>query len=221
MRRRDGNTYKVVGKILAFVVEAVIDKGCDNALTGDANFPKTSDVHHVLGELFVDDVPLLGEERVCEAETGTNGGGGGIRRDGGRCPFCSLTWMLVLKKVDSVEKAAGMTIARLDGQLCAEGVVAGEDVCMCVFWCAEEPCIGELADLPDELESKTELGDAVGDGGGGGGGTVVEEEVVECHMIRLGGNAAGGGEQRGEEDEDGDERWHQRKSGWSRADIRT
>ena len=138
---QDEKTYKVVGKVIAFVVEAVVDKRCDDALTGDANLPETGDVHHVLGKLFVDDVPLLGEERVREAEAGTNGGGGVIGRDGGRGTFCSLAWLLVLEQVDGGEGAAGTAIVGL----CADGIVAGEDgvaVWRGVFGGAEEPCVG-------------------------------------------------------------------------------
>ena len=200
---KDRKTYKVLGKVIAFVVDAVVDKGCDDALTGDADLPEPGDIHHVLGELFVDDVPLLGEEGVREAEAGTNGGGGGIGRNRGRGTLRSLAWVLVLKQVDGGEGAAGTIIAGLDGRLCAGGVVAGEDgVAMRrgVLGGAEEPGVGEVADLADELEAKAEIGDALGDGGGGGGRIVIENEVVERHMITLGGDGAGGDE-GGEQDE--------------------
>lgn len=60
----------------------------------------------------------------------------------------------MLEEVDGGEEAVGPVIARMDGRVCAEGVVTGEDgVAMWqgVFWGAQEPCIGELADLADKL----------------------------------------------------------------------
>jgi len=187
-------------------------------MTGDADLPETGDVHHVLGELLVHDVPLLCEERVCDAKTGTNGGGGDIWSDGGRGTFSPLTWALVLEQVDGGEEAAGTAIAGLDGGLCADGIVAGKNgvaVWRGVLWGTKEPCVGEVADLADELEGRAELGDALGEGGGGVGGVVVEKEVVERQVIAPGGDGAGG-DKGGEGGEGDDERvsgWHQHKGG--------
>ena len=143
----------------------------------------------MFGELFVDDMPLLGEERVCDAETGTNGSGRVIRTDGGRGTFCPLAWVLVLEQLDSGKEAVGRFIAGLDGRMCTEGVVAGKDgmaMWRGVFGGTKEPRIWELADLTDKLEAKAEFGDALVYGWIGGGGMVVKKEVVERYMITLG-----------------------------------
>lgn len=199
-------TYKIAGEVLAFVVEAIVNDGCDDALTGDADFPETGDIHHVFGEFIVDDVPLLCKERICDAETGTNGGSG-VGRNGRWGTFCSLAWELALEEIDGGEEAAGTVIAGMEGRVCAEGVVAGKDrmaMWRRVFWGAKEPCVGELTDLTNKLEAKAEFGDALVDGGCGGGGMVIEKEVVERRMVTLGGDGEGGDE-RGEEDEGEDE----------------
>lgn len=82
---------------------------------------------------------------------------------------------------------------------------------MGVFWCTKKPCVGELADLADELEAKAEFCDAVGDRYGGRGGVVVEQEVVKVGVVTLSRDAVCGGEEGYEEDEGDDERvsaWH-------------
>lgn len=80
----------------------------------------------MVGELFVDDVPLLGKERVCDAETGTNGGGRVLWGDGGRGAFCPLARELALEHVDGSKETMGIPVAGLDSLACTEGIVTSE-----------------------------------------------------------------------------------------------
>ena len=214
-------TYKINGKVLAFVIDTVVDERCDYAVAGDANFPETSDVHHVFGELFVDNVPLLGEERVGDAKTGANGSSG-IRADGGRSTFCPLTRELLLEQVDAGEEAVQRFMACLDGGSCTEGIMAGEDRVSTkrrMFRGAKEPCVGEFADLTNKLKIKTESADALVYGGREWAGDIIKKKVVKCCIIWLGWDVEGGsaGGEEGEEEEEDVTACHGRGSYRSRA----
>jgi hypothetical protein len=54
-------TYEVVGQIFTCVVDSIIDESGYDAFPRDAHFPQTGDVHHVCGEIVVDEVPLVGK----------------------------------------------------------------------------------------------------------------------------------------------------------------
>lgn len=66
-------THKVVREVLALVVEPVVHKCRDDAVTRDAHVPQPGDVHHVLGELLVDQMPLFGEQGIMDTEVFDDG----------------------------------------------------------------------------------------------------------------------------------------------------
>lgn len=62
------------------IVEAVVDERGNDAFTGDAHVPDWNDVHHMFRKLVVDQMPLLGKERILDSQTLRDAGCGGLWR---------------------------------------------------------------------------------------------------------------------------------------------
>jgi len=86
--RKGSTTHKVGGEVVRVHVEAVVDDGDVDALADDALVPHARHVDRVLADGAVDEVPLLGPQRVDNAEPGRHRldivvPGADDRRDGG------------------------------------------------------------------------------------------------------------------------------------------
>lgn len=75
-RKRNGKAHKIGCEIITCIVKAVIHEGRNDAFSGVSHLPYRGRIHHVLGKLVIDVVPLFFEEGILDAKTFCNSTGG-------------------------------------------------------------------------------------------------------------------------------------------------
>ena len=75
-------THEVLLQVETSIVQSIVNEGGYDAFSRVPHVPYWHDIHHMLRELVVDEVPLLREERVLDTEAvcsrARRGYGGGL-----------------------------------------------------------------------------------------------------------------------------------------------